>query len=179
MGFRPSAQALDHLSGAVARIKPTAPELRWTPVERWHVTCAFLGEVDSARLPQVTAALDDVARDRVPLESLRLIGSGTFSGALWVGLDPAERGSPADKLARSIQRALRQEGLRIERRPWRGHLTIARWKPSGGGRRRAREIVEGLADYAGPAFDVDHISLVHSVTGPQPTYNDLHTSRLG
>jgi len=36
----------------------------------------------------------------------------------------------ADRLARAMQREIRAGGVPVERRPWRAHLTNARWRPS-------------------------------------------------
>ena len=174
----PPAEALAHAAGAVSRISPTAPDMRWVPQERWHVTLAFLGEVNPDRIPHLSEALHDVSREHEPLAELRLEGSGTFRGALWIGLAPTERHSPADRLARAVQRAMRGAGVPVERRPWRAHLTVARWKPTRDRDLAAREVAAQLAEYVGPELDVAEFHLVHSVTGPKPTYTDLATFTL-
>lgn len=175
----PTPEALAHAAGAVDRISSTTPDMRWVPSERWHVTLAFLGEVDPDRLPDLAARLDALAAEHAPLEGLRLSGAGTFRGVLWFGVEPTERHSPADRLARAVQREMRAAGIPIERRPWRAHLTLARWRPSADRDAAAQRAAEGLRDYAGPAFDVHEIHLVHSITGPTPRHTDLYVARPG
>ena len=146
VGLIPTPEATTHAAGAVDRIASTTPDMRWVPSERWHVTLAFLGEVDPDRLPVLTAHLDELAARQEPLAGLRLEGAGTFRGVLWLGVtDPAgalwsksATGWPfpteerLGALARSVQRAMRDAHVPVERRPWRAHLTIARdHNPSG------------------------------------------------
>lgn len=173
IGMVPSTEALAHAAGVVDRISPTTPDMRWVPPQRWHVTLAFLGEVEPDRLPRLMAALDEVAASQASPEDLHIEGAGTFRGALWLGVTPTERHSPADRLARAVQRAARGAGITVERRPWRAHLTVARWKPTPERDVGAREARAALEEYAGPAFNVTAFRLVHSVTGPEPSYTDL------
>jgi 2'-5' RNA ligase len=192
VGLIPTPEATTHAAGAVDRIASTTPDMRWVPSERWHVTLAFLGEVDPDRLPVLTAHLDELAARQEPLAGLRLEDAGTFRGVLWLGVtDPAGalwsksatgRPFPTEErlgaLARAVQRAMRDAHVPVERRPWRAHLTIARWRPSPERDAAARRAAEALADYSGPDFDVREIRLVHSITGPSPHYEDLHVVGL-
>ena len=174
----PPAEALAHAAGAVSRISPTAPDMHWVPQERWHVTLAFLGEVNPDRIPHLSEALREVSREHEPLAGLRLEGAGTFRGALWIGLAPAERHSPAARLARAVQRAMRGAGIPVESRPWRAHLTVARWKASPDRQKAADTAITGMAGYVGPEFGAAEFHLVHSVTGHKPTYTNLATFTL-
>ena len=179
VGITPSPEALAHAAGAVDRIASTTPDMRWVSSERWHVTLAFLGEVDPDRVPTLIVRLDAVASAHASLQGLHLAGVGTFRGALWLGVQPTGRHSPADRIARAVQREMRAVGIPVERRPWRAHLTIARWRPSADRDGAAHRAAQSLDDYAGPPFDVHEIRLVHSVTGPAPSHTDLHVARLG
>ena len=176
VGITPPAEVRAHAAEALGE---PAPGLRWAPSQRWHVTLAFLGEVDPDRLPDLADRLDAVAADHAPLEGVRLAGAGTFRGVLWLGVEPTERHSPADRLARAVQRGMRSAGIAVERRPWRAHLTIARWRPSTDRDAIAQQAAHGLGGYVGPEFDVHEIHLVHSITGPDPSHSDIHVAPLG
>ena len=138
--------------------------LRLTPVERWHLTLAFLGEVADEHRGAVEMALDGVpgARRR-PVEAvggrgigLWLAGAGRFenggSAALWTGVAGDLTGLSG--LQTDICAALVAAGLPVDHRSFRPHLTIAY---SRGGRAPA-----ALDDYAGPAWTVDEFVLVRS-----------------
>ena len=190
VGIVPPPEAISHAAGAVDRISSTTPDVRWIPPQRWHVTLAFLGEVEPDRLPALTGRLDEVAASQAPIADLALAGSGTFPGVLWLGLaDAARDAEPAaggrfspevrlGGLADAVQRAVPLAGVHLESRPWQPHLTVGRWRPSPRREGAARAAARSLAVYAGPAFGVHEIRLVHSITGPAPTYRDLHVVSL-
>ena len=192
VGITPAAEALaqaapdglDRRVGQAApdgldrRVGQAAAHMRWVSPERWHVTLAFLGEVDPDRIPDLAGRLDEVAATHPPLEGMRLAGAGTFRGVLWLGIEPTERHSPADRLARAVQREMRAIGIPVERRPWRAHLTIARWRPSPERDAAAESAAGNLAGYVGPDFAVHEMRLVHSVTGPTPRHETVHVCPL-
>jgi 2'-5' RNA ligase len=147
---------------------------------RWHVTLAFLGEVDESRLGEVEAALGKVASawpaDHTGLLPLQVADGGRFnSGAatiLWAGLH-GDMGSLTD-LVGNLDRSLRGAGLPVTGRPFRPHLTLARC----GDRLSEEEVSADLADlhqYAGPRWTVDEIVLVRSHLGDEKTYERLRS----
>jgi len=125
VALAPPAAALDELSAVLTPIRATtSPGLRWTPREQWHLTLAFLGEVDAERLPAVrrACAVAVPARCAAPLQ---LSGAGRFGDrVLWAGLD-GDRAALVDLAARLVA-ALRAAGVDTDERPYRPHLTIAR-----------------------------------------------------
>jgi 2'-5' RNA ligase len=67
-----------HLTAGPRAAGQAARPVRLTPVERWHVTLAFLGEVDAARLPEIERAIAAVP-PRASI-ALRIAGGGSFGG---------------------------------------------------------------------------------------------------
>ncbi|MEJ7702468.1 MAG: RNA 2',3'-cyclic phosphodiesterase [Geodermatophilaceae bacterium] len=125
VGLFPPAAAVAHLDDALAAIRHGSG-LRWQPAERWHVTLAFLGDVEPHGVDDVRA---DVAADcgSVPALTARLAGAGSFrtgrgGGALWIGV----RGDGLAELAARLRSA---ELTDEEASRFRGHLTVARWRP--------------------------------------------------
>ena len=170
----PDERALDHLESALAPLRGTLGDLRWQPRERWHLTLAFLGEVDEARLPAVRHTLGDVAARHDPVDAVALAGAGAFGRIVWVGLEPHQ--SALDPQARDLARALREKGFPIERRLWTPHLTVARARSATA---QVSDACEALHDYAGPGWPVREITLVRSTTGPSPEYAVLDRVQLG
>jgi RNA 2',3'-cyclic 3'-phosphodiesterase len=65
---------------------PDASRLRWAQPESWHLTLAFLGEVDEADVPQLTERLERAARRHATM-TLSLAGGGRFGDrTLWAGV---------------------------------------------------------------------------------------------
>lgn len=114
------------LDAAVASLRARSPRWRWTDPAGWHVTLAFLGEVDDdAAGEAVEVVRTAVAAGIVPL-TLRFGAAGRFgSRVLWAGLDDDPAGSVAALGAR-VQTGLEAAGLPVDRKPVRPHLTLAR-----------------------------------------------------
>ncbi len=140
-------------AGAVAHLRAVLPS--WpSPPERWHLTLAFLGEVEDPL--SLAPALAQVCAGRAPL-ALRLAGSGAFGrgGPVWVGVAGDRTGLTA--LAGAVAQACFDAGVDVERRPYRPHLTVGR---------RGRPDPARLAAYAGPTWTAPEVELVTSRLGP-------------
>jgi RNA 2',3'-cyclic 3'-phosphodiesterase len=140
---------------------------RLTPVERWHVTLAFLGEVDPARRPGIEDALSEV---RTPARVvLRLSGGGAFgrgrSTVLWAGV--AGDLAALTDLQSGIQQAVGVD----DDRPFTPHLTVAYVNNPG--------VRAALVDYAGPTWTADEFVLVHSRHAEGAGYEILRRWPIG
>lgn len=183
VAVQPPAAVLDHLAGAVGRLHTIAARARATPVERWHVTVAFLGDVPVDRLDDAAAAVAAGAAAGGPPE-LVVRGGGRFgrgrSSVLWAGVHGVTDTDDAAfaALARGLRRALRRARLPYDDRPFRPHLTLA----YPGDRLDAellRDDVAALAGYAGPAWTADRVTLFRSYLGPHPRHEPVGGWPLG
>jgi 2'-5' RNA ligase len=193
----PPVAVLAHLDRALPRELPGGP--RWVEPARWHLTLAFLGDVPAGRLGPLTAALGaaaaelpaGVARRPGPdpgggsgqAYGLRLAGAGTFPprgrpAVLWVGIESTVDGA-VDRLgaaAGAVARAARAAGVAVQRRPFRAHLTVGRWRP---GDEVDRGVLDALRAYRGPAFELGAYVLVRSILGASPAYETLAAWPVG
>ena len=86
----PPDAVLAELADAVAPIRAAHPDLRWTPAAQWHLTLAFLGEIDEDVLPELVERLARPARRHPPVP-LALAGGGRFGDrVLWTRVQAAE-----------------------------------------------------------------------------------------
>jgi RNA 2',3'-cyclic 3'-phosphodiesterase len=123
---------------------------RATRQETIHLTLAFLGEVESARVDDAIAAARSL---RAPAHKL-LIEQAVYwahNRILWVG--PQRTSAPMQRLARELGKALRRTGFALERRPFAAHVTLIR---------KARA-PRTLAPLPGVEWPVDEFVLVRSV----------------
>jgi 2'-5' RNA ligase len=173
VAITPPATALAEIDAAVAPLRAARPELTWSSLQSWHVTLAFLGEVDDAVVPRLAVRLERAAGRRPRLE-LSTAGAGAFPTAprarvLWTGV----RGDPAALRAMSaaVAAGARRAGAPPpgERRRFRPHITLARSRQPAD----LRPLVTALADYAGPVWTADRIHLIRSYLGPRPRYESL------
>ena len=132
-------------------------DFRWQSDEQLHLTLRFIGEVERPIASDLSLALSSL---RAAAFDLRLSGLGTFDhrngGAIWAGVEPAE---PVKALAARIERICQSVGLPPERRAFRPHITLARWK--GPRSREARAFLAGRAVSSDP-FKVDRVVLFES-----------------
>lgn len=158
----PPPDALDELADAVAAL-PDEPGLRWTPPAQWHLTLAFLGEVDGPTHDRLVERLARAARRHPPVE-LALAGAGRFGDrVLWMRVD-GDRAA-LRLLAGSVRAAARRVGLPVDDRPYRPHLTLARVRPPAPD---LRPLADALAGFAGRPWTATALHLVRSDLGAGP-----------
>jgi 2'-5' RNA ligase len=181
----PSAAALDDLDERVTTLRvgqaaAARVNARIAARPLWHLTLAFLGDVEDDRRDAAVAAVESAARHDHERPTLRLAGGGTFGRGrfttLWVGVggDVAELQS----LAGTVRAELRRARLPFDRKPFRAHLTLAR-----PGTRLPREDilddVASLATYAGPEWTLSSVALIESHLGPKPRHDVVADAALG
>ena len=175
-----AADARDAIVAATAPLRAAAPDERWVPADRLHITARFLGEQDAAFVERLGAALADAARRYDPI-ALDLNGIGAFptvrrARVIWVGVgyDPK-----LELLHHDMEVACMALGLEVEGRPFRPHVTLARLAvPGGEGARAIRAAGRGVRVRASSV--VETIDVMQSVASPAGrTYNRLAALPLG
>ncbi|PWJ54211.1 2'-5' RNA ligase [Quadrisphaera granulorum] len=160
VSLEPPAEALQQVAEAVTELGHV-PGVRWSPPSRWHVTLAFLGELDDDVVDPLVPLLRWAAASTGPVR-LRLSGAGCFgSSVLWTGVaGDLERLSA---LAAAVARAARAGGVALEERPYRPHVTLARATGRGGSGALGR-LADQLAELRGPTWTATEARLVRSHT---------------
>jgi RNA 2',3'-cyclic 3'-phosphodiesterase len=180
----PPEPVLDDLAVAVDRAKTlSGPDarLRWTIRAQWHLTLAFLGEVDDVVRPELERRLARAATRHEPLR-LAVEGGGAFGSVrkarvLWAGVNgDVER---LRQLARAVAAAARRAGIDVAEGRFRPHVTLARLpQPTDVGHQ-----VTWWSGYSGPAWLATRIDLVRSHPavgdGGRPKYETLCAWPLG
>lgn len=154
-------------------------ELRWVPPEQWHITLSFYGEVPDDVVPRLVERLERATSRAEPM-SLALQGAGTFprqaarARVVWLGVTGAVE--PLSRLADRCAAAARREGIKVEERSFRPHLTLARARRGAADVRELLRPIEGFS--AGP-WRVAAVRLVHSTLGAQVRHETLREFALG
>ena len=111
------------VADALSQLQSGVDGARWRPVENFHLTLQFIGDVDRHGLDDVANALSGVS---APLFQLTLAGCDFFGGkrprALWTGVKPAPE---LEHLQVKVEHALRRFGLPLENRKFVPHVTLA------------------------------------------------------
>lgn len=98
----------------------------------FHVTLAFLGDIDTQRQAKLASPLDEATEaqaGRLAAFDLLLDDTGYFpdSEVLWLG--PRTTPDSAVQVAGACRRAAARAGIRTGKGRWQAHLTLARRVP--------------------------------------------------
>jgi RNA 2',3'-cyclic 3'-phosphodiesterase len=166
----------DQLSAQLGSWRRDLDGWRWSDPARWHLTLAFLGDVDASLLPDLTRRLARVSTRHQPFE-VALGGVGAFSRAararvLWIGV--ARGREPLTKLAGSVGASARRSKIPVEDRRYRPHLTLAR-------RKAPVDVRERLTVDAGletSVWPVESFVLVESHVGAEVRHDPVEEFQL-
>ncbi len=154
----------DDVADTLATLQSGVPDARWVPAENFHVTLCFAGEVQGAVGRDLEEELSDIAGAPFPVS---LAGVDQFSS----GKQPralvamVEKSDQLDWLQQKVSTVARNCGIGIERRKFRPHITLARFR---NGAETGHHIAQFMASHAqfraGP-WIAEHFSLYSSRQG--------------
>ena len=149
------------ITDCLLRVRPELAGARWQSAEQLHLTSLFLGNLGKERLVAVREAARHVSLAAFLLD---VVGLGCFGQPhapkiLWAGVEPE---APVISLHHEIKSRVESLGIETERRAYRPHLTLARFKGQ-------RDSVEHLLDEHRATFfgrfQVDEFVLFESRQG--------------
>jgi len=174
------AAARDGIVRAAEQLRPLpgGTKVTWTRPENLHVTMNFLGDVPQERIPEICELARRGVSSASPGDSaVFAIGpmvctpAGGRARMIWA---PVRQGN--DELAglhAAVNVALASAGLRTERRPFKGHVTVARIK-SASDTRPIRAVVGDLPQGEFGTVQAAELTLYRSELTPQgPIYTRL------
>jgi 2'-5' RNA ligase len=149
--------------------------LRWSLPEQWHLTLAFLPEVEDRHLDELLERLQRAASRRKPLD-LRLAGAGAFphpgdAKVLWAGVE--HEGEELMRLAGGARAAGAKSGTAVGGGRFHPHLTLARLSVPADVTRWLRV----LDPYAGPSWQAHEVQLIASYLGQGRNGTSRHEVR--
>jgi len=159
-------------------IKHFPLDARWVKVDNIHLTVVFLGQIEESNIPQMRESVASVCREygpfHVSLKNVGIFGSRRNPRVLWMGLDGhIERMS---RFRNTLQKVLAPFGVTQERRTFKPHLTLGRFRK---GSRSGAQLDEILAKYEGlssPICQLSELFLFKSDLKPHgAVYTPLHT----
>lgn len=173
------ARKLAHLQ---ERIGPEVPGARWVEPGKFHVTLAFLGDVDDSDIRTLADAVGaEVARfDPLPLE---LAGLGAFPDpikprTLWVGLRGAGVAA-LEPLHRAVVKAARASGYPPTDGRFHPHVTLARLKTGKGSHPDLSPLVKHFSGWSAGRFVADRVvTFASNLASDGPSYIPLATALL-
>lgn len=130
----------EDIADSLADLQTGMRGARWVPVDNFHLSLAFIGEVDRHGFEEIALALAGLD---APAFSLRLSGCGFFGDrkprTLWAGV----QANPALlHLQAKVETALRRAGVALEKRKFAPHVTLG--------------YLNGVAPEAAASFCAEH-----------------------
>jgi len=140
----------------------------WVPSENLHLTLKFLGDIHQKDVSRIEEAMTSAAFGREPI-TFHASGLGVFPGlsrprVVWTGL-AGETEEIADCQA-DLESELSGRGFPREKRPFRSHLTLGRFKGKNVDAGRLSKAVKQGASFASPSATVDRLVLYRSDIKP-------------
>ncbi len=138
--------------------------VKWVNPEQFHLSLSFIGEVDQEKARDIS---DNLTKIRVNPFKLSLNSVGTFPSAkspkvIWVGIGKSEE---LIRLQKKVAVQLNQIGIRLEKRKYFPHITLARVKSKNPGRIGDFLVHNGL--YKSKEFEVAEFHLYLSRLTPK------------
>ncbi len=171
------------IANAAAPLRDAAPDLRWTDEARLHLTLKFLDEQPESAIAGLAAATDRAVGTHFAFD-MRIGGGSHTVGAfpnfrrprvVWMGVASDPR---LELLHHDIEGGCQSLGFELDGRPFRPHLTLARIANRVDAavlRKLERSANTVTLDAEAPVASVE---LMRSVTGPNASYERVHTSPL-
>lgn len=156
------------LAGELSGLPQITPPARWTSPSSWHLTLAFLGELEPPEVAEVATRLSQVVAPLVPFE-LEIGGAGTFPSArnarvAWIGCREQVHLHQLHQVVAFACDGLGQFSAAAG--PFVPHLTLARcrppWTPSGA-EAFVTAATDALTRVGVARWMVEHVVLMSSV----------------
>ena len=163
IAIRFSREILDSLLRAQEQLRRSGARGNFSAPENLHLTLAFIGESsDTVTLRRV---IDRAAGEAFPLA---ISGMGRFGDLWWAGV---EKNPALELLAERLRSGCRAAGFRIDEKPFRAHVTLAR---------ELRSDVPPRVNLPRTEMTVTRVSLMKSERiGGKLTYTEVYGRELG
>ena len=171
---------IDALARVQEQMRGLRVDARWVRPANIHMTLKFLGQVPASDIETIGRSVMEAARGRGPIV-LSVRGVGVFPGVrkprvAWVGLNDPDGGLLC--LHQELETRMSSVGYPAEERPFKGHLTIGRFK----GSISAPMLITALnacQDFETEAFSLDTLTLFQSELMPSgPVYTKIVRATL-
>jgi len=143
-------------------------DVRWVKVSNIHLTIVFMGNVHPENLKGIGENVERVCHRYGPFD-IFLKGAGVFGGrrnprVLWIGLEGAlERMS---HFKGALHKHLSPFGIKVEKRSFRPHLTLGRFRKGAGPGPPFDELLSKYKDLSSPVCSLGQLVMFRSDLKP-------------
>ncbi len=180
IGVRIDPKMTQKISEVQSQLKRSLTDIRWVVQENLHFTIKFLGAVEEEKITSIIKAVGRAVRPAQPF-SLTAGGIGVFPDirkprVLWVGLEA----QGLQTLSQEVEAALEPLGFAPEKRGFKPHLTIGRWRNFTAKAQRLKEEIDHWKDQDFGQSTVEEVVIFQSILKPNgAVYSPLQVITLG
>lgn len=180
VGVRIDPKMTQKISEVQSQLTRSLTGIRWVVQENLHFTLKFLGAVEEEKITSIIKAVGRVVRPAQPF-SLTAGGIGVFPDirkprVLWVGLEA----QGLQTLSQEVEAALEPLGFAPEKRGFKPHLTIGRWRNFTAKAQRLKEEIDHWKDQDFGQSTVEEVVIFQSILKPNgAVYSPLQIITLG
>ena len=162
--------------------RKTALNVRWVHVTNIHLTVIFMGMVPEEQIGPIGEVAGGVCRGcrpfNIQVEGTGLFGSRRNPRVLWIGL-----GGDIDRMSHfrdDLQKSLGPFGIKEEKRPFRPHLTLGRFRKGRSNGTDLDNLLSKYRDLSSPECNLNKFVLFKSDLTPNgAVYTKLGAWSLG
>lgn len=176
LAFELPAEIKEQVRKVSEELKRSNMDMRWVKPDNIHLTVVFLGDVREGDISAMAREIEKVSCGFRPFE-IYLKGLGIFPDrrrprVLWAGYDgDIER---MVMLRDVLYERLMPFEIKEEKRQFRPHLTIGRFRKTGRGNPMLDDVIKKHEGLSSPALHVGELVLFKSELRPQgPEYTKL------
>ncbi len=179
VGVRIDPKMTQKISEVQSQLKRSLMGIRWVVQENLHFTLKFLGAVEEEKITSVIKAVGQAVCSAQPF-SLTAGGIGVFPDirkprVLWVGLEA----QGLQTLSQEVEAALEPLGFAPEKRGFKPHLTIGRWRNFAAKAQRLKEEIDHWKDQDFGQSTVEEVVIFQSILKPNgAVYSPLRVIAL-
>ncbi|MCZ6620564.1 MAG: RNA 2',3'-cyclic phosphodiesterase [Deltaproteobacteria bacterium] len=180
VGVRIDPKMTQKISEVQSQLTRSLTGIRWVVQENLHFTLKFLGAVEEEKITSIIKAVGRVVRPAQPF-SLTAGGIGVFPDirkprVLWVGLEA----QGLQTLSQEVEAALEPLGFAPEKRGFKPHLTVGRWRNFTAKAQRLKEEIDHWKDHDFGQSRVEEVVIFQSILKPNgAVYSPLQIITLG
>lgn len=168
LAFELPSEIRETLSKASEYGRAVLEDIRWVHVANIHLTVVFMGDVEEAQIGPIGEIAGGVC-DRYAPFHIQVSGAGIFGSrrnprVLWMGL-----GGEVERMSSfrdALQKGLAPFGIAEERRPFRPHLTLGRFRKGTEANPSLYELLSKCQDMNGPEGVLRELALFKSDLKP-------------
>jgi 2'-5' RNA ligase len=168
LAFEMPVKIREIVSRTSKEMKKLPLDVRWIRLDNIHITVVFMGDISEDDLMPIGEVVSKICKQYGPF-NVTLTGSGIFGSlrnprVLWIGLDGDL--TKMSYFRNSLQKNLKPFGIKEEKRRFKPHLTLGRFRKGTGSIVDMDELLSEYQNITSPTCTVEELILFRSELKP-------------